>query len=137
MLFKDCLCFSLGKVSREMTKHYRAKLDNYRLTQPQFFLLIALYEDDNILISRLAEKVALDKATLTGILDRLERDGYVKRVYGKKDRRSVAIKLTEKAIGLKDELERIYNETNKYFLSKLTENEYNVFQSIISKLEKI
>ena len=137
MLFKDCLCFSLGKVSREMTKHYRAKLDNFGLTQPQFFLLIALYEDDNILISRLAEKVALDKATLTGILDRLERDGYVKRVYGKKDRRSVAIKLTEKAIGLKDELERIYNETNKYFLSKLTENEYNVFQSIISKLEKI
>ncbi len=137
MLFKDCLCFSLGKVSREMTKHYRAKLDNYGLTQPQFFLLIALYEDDNILISRLAEKVALDKATLTGILDRLERDGYVKRVYGKKDRRSVAIKLTEKAIGLKDELKRIYNETNNYFLSKLTENEYNVFQSIISKLEKI
>lgn len=137
MLFKDCLCFSLGKISREMTKHYREKLDNYGLTQPQFFLLIALYEEDNILISRLAEKVALDKATLTGILDRLERDSYILRVYSKKDRRSVAIKLTEKAIELKDDLEKIYNETNQYFLSRLTKNEYNVFQTIISKFEKL
>ena len=65
MLFQECICFSLGKISRQMAKVYRDRLTQYGISQPQFFLLIALYEEDNILIIRLAEKVALDKSTLT------------------------------------------------------------------------
>ena len=134
MLLKDCICFSLGKALRQISKHYREKLAKFGLTQPQFFLLIALYEEDNILISRLAEKVALDKATITGIIDRLEREGYVKRVYSKQDRRAIYIKLTDKAKNIENDLKKIYHETNSSFLSKLTEEEYKVFQSVIQKL---
>ena len=52
-------------------------------------ICFSLGEEDDILISRLAEKVALDKSTLTGILDRLERDGLVNRVSRPEDRRSL------------------------------------------------
>jgi DNA-binding MarR family transcriptional regulator len=65
MLFQECICFSLGKVSRQMTRVYQERLAQYGLSQPQFFLLIALYEKDNILITRLAEKVALDKSAVS------------------------------------------------------------------------
>ena len=137
MHLNDCICFSLSKISRKMSKIYREKLEEYGITQPQFFLLIALYDEDNILISKLAEKVSLDRATLTGILDRLERDGYVERVFSKNDRRAIYIKLTFKATNMENKLRAIYEKTNSAILSKLSKEEYDTFQKIIYKLENI
>ena len=62
MLFKDCLCFSVGKVSRKMSRITRDRLTPYGLTPTQFFLLTALYEEDGLLISALAQKVALGQS---------------------------------------------------------------------------
>ncbi len=135
MLFQECLCFSLGKISRQMARGYREKLARYGISQPQFFLLIALYEEDDILISRLAEKVALDKSTLTGILDRLERDGLVTRVARPEDRRSLYVCLTDKAHALKKELIQIYDDANSHYLENLTNQERMVFDRVLKKLE--
>jgi len=137
MLFQECICFSLGKISRQMTRVYRERLAKYGLSQPQFFLLIALYEEDNILITRLAEKVALDKSTLTGILDRLERDDLVSRQAKPDDRRGIYIRLTERSLSLRDNLTHIYNDTNQQFLSRLTDQEREVFTEVLKKLEKV
>jgi DNA-binding MarR family transcriptional regulator len=135
MLFQECICFSLGKISRQMAKVYRDRLTQYGISQPQFFLLIALYEEDDILISRLAEKVALDKSTLTGILDRLERDGLVKRVARQENRRSLYICLSTKAYALQNGLTRIYDEINQLFFSRLSEQERDVFDKVMKKLD--
>ncbi len=135
MLFQECICFLLGKISRQMAKVYRERLIEYGISQPQFFLLIALYEEDDILITRLAEKVALDKSTLTGILDRLERDGLVKRVLKQENRRSLYICLTTKAHALRNDLTRIYDEINQLFFSRLSEQERDVFDQVMKKLE--
>lgn len=135
MLFQECICFSLGKISRQMAREYRGKLTRYGISQPQFFLLIALFEEDDILISRLAEKVALDKSTLTGILDRLERDGLVNRVARPENRRSLYVCLTDKALSLKKELIQIYDDTNSHYLVNLTNQERMVFERVLKKLE--
>ncbi|NIA20331.1 MAG: MarR family transcriptional regulator [Xanthomonadaceae bacterium] len=137
MLFQECICFSLGKVSRQMARAYRETLTRYGISQPQFFLLIALYEEDDILISRLAEKVALDKSTLTGILDRLERDGLVNRVSRPEDRRSLYVCLTAKAHSLEQDLTRIYNDTNHHYLANITDQERMIFDEVLKKLEMI
>jgi len=135
MLFQECICFSLGKVSRQMARVYRETLTQYGISQPQFFLLIALYEEDDILISRLAEKVALDKSTLTGILDRLGRDELVSRVAKPEDRRSLHVCLTDKALSLKKDLLQIYNDTNSRYLANLSDQEILIFDQILKKLE--
>lgn len=136
MLFRECLCFALGKVTRQMARAYRERLEPYGLTQPQFFLLIALYEEDDIPISRLADAVALDKSTLTGILDRLERDGLAERVPTTEDRRVVHVRLTPKARALEGELRRIYEETNRAFLVRLTDEERRVLDRVVAKFEE-
>lgn len=58
MLFKDCLCLQIGKVSRKMAKVTRGAIFPHSLTTTQFFLLTALYEKKGITISALAQKVA-------------------------------------------------------------------------------
>ena len=135
MLFKNCLCFAMGKASRKMTKVYREKLTRFGLTQPQFFLLTVLFEEDDLLISALAEKVAMDKSALTGLLDRLERDDLVQRKSSPQDRRITKVRLTPKSEGLRQELTQLYQEINAFFLSRLSEEEKQVFEKVIAKLE--
>lgn len=135
MLFQDCLCFALGRASRRLARVYREKLSPLGLTQPQFFLLIALYEEDGIPISSLAEKVALDKSTLTGLLDRLERDGLIERTPHPEDRRALHVRLAARAEALREPLGAIYEETNRLFLAQLSPEEHQVFQRVVDRLE--
>lgn len=136
MLFKDCLCLQVGRVARKMSKITRKKLASYGLTTTQFFLLTALYEGDGVPISVLAQKVALDKATLTGLLDRLERDDFIERKADPDDRRAIRIFLTPKAESLRVELTELYRQNNGMFLSILTSEESEIFERVVDKLEK-
>jgi len=135
MLFKDCLCFLVGKVARKMARITKERLTPYGLTPTQFFLLTALYEEDGILISALSKKVALDRATLTGLLDRLERAGLTERRADPGDRRAIMVHLTVKAKGLREELTELYNDNNGMFLSLLSQEEKEVFDQVVNKLE--
>ena len=135
MLFKDCLCFQVGKISRKMAKLTRDAVAPYGLTTTQFFLLTALYEEEDISISALAQKVVLDKATLTGLIDRLERDGFVTRQTSHEDRRTVRVCLTPKAEELRETLTNLYHHINRRFLSLLTEEERETFEQVVSKIE--
>lgn len=135
MLFKDCLCLQVGRIARKMSKVTRKKLTSYGLTTTQFFLLTALYEEDGVPISVLAQKVALDKATLTGLLDRLERDDLIGRKADPADRRAIRIFLTPKAELLREELTELYHKNNGMFLSILSREEQEVFERVVNRLE--
>jgi len=135
MLFRDCLCFQVGKMSRKMAKLTRDAVAPYGLTTTQFFLLTALYEEEDISISALAQKVVLDKATLTGLIDRLERDGFVTRQTFPGDRRTIRVRLTPKAEKLRETMTNLYHKINRRFLSLLTEEEREIFERVVSKIE--
>ncbi len=137
MLFKDCLCFQVGKVSRKMARVTHEAVSPYGLTTTQFFLLTALYEEEDISIGALAQKVALDKATLTGLIDRLERDGLVMRQVSTEDRRTVRVRITPKAEKLRETLTNLYHDINRRFLSFLTKKEQKIFEQVVAKIENV
>ncbi len=118
-----------------MSKITRQKLASYGLTTTQFFLLTALYEEDGVPIRVLAQKVALDKATLTGLLDRLERDDLIERKTDPDDRRAIRIFLTPKAESMRLELTELYHQNNGMFLSLLTSEEREIFERVVDKFE--
>ena len=66
------------------------------LTTPQLVVLLALQDDDSVTVGALAERVSLSQATVTAILDRLERQQLVIRRRSEGDRRRVNVGLTER-----------------------------------------
>ena len=84
MPFQDCICFRLGKAARKVTKAYREEIASYGLTHGQFFLIIAVMEEDGLLPSELADKTCQDRPTITGLLDHLEKDGWIEKETGPK-----------------------------------------------------
>ena len=73
------LCFALYTASSRLTSIYRPLLDPLGLTYPQFIVLMALWEEDNVSITSLAEKAGLSNATMTPLLKRLESKKLIER----------------------------------------------------------
>ena len=59
------LCFALYAASRAMTNAYRPILSGLDLTYPQYLVMLALWEQDNVTISALGDRLYLDFGTLT------------------------------------------------------------------------
>ncbi len=136
MPFKDCICFQLGKTVRNVTRAYREEIASLGLTHGQFFLVVAIMEEEGLLPSELAEKTFQDRATITGLLDRLEKDGWIERKPDNRDRRSLRIYLTLSARERKASLLGLFEETNRAFLNRFTPQEWNTMQSFLSRLER-
>lgn len=97
------LCFSLYVCSKEIIRKYKSLLEPYGLTYTGYIIMMALWEEDDITIKSLGEKLFLDSGTLTPLLKKLESQGYIIRTRSQQDERNVYIKLTKEGKDLKAE----------------------------------
>jgi DNA-binding MarR family transcriptional regulator len=79
--------------SRRLTKEQAAR---YGLTGPQLTVVKMLDELGDLSLSELSERIRAQNSTVTGIVDRMEREGLVDRKRSSEDRRVVHIRLTDK-----------------------------------------
>ncbi|CAA7601826.1 MarR family [Acididesulfobacillus acetoxydans] len=109
----------LGDILKAMHRQFKKEFNRFtgesELTVPQIFLLRTLVTKGSISISELAEHLNLANSTVSGIVDRLERDGFVTRVRDKEDRRIVYVELTEHAAHFREQVPRF----NEKFLGEL------------------
>lgn len=71
-----------------------ALCEDFQLTPAQIHVLVWLGYEGALSMGLLASRAAVNEKTLTGVVDRLERDRYVERVRDAEDRRSVLVRLT-------------------------------------------
>ena len=91
------LCFEVYKASSNFAKLYAKTLKPYKLTFPQYLVLLALWEKDDLLVKELGERLELGIGTLNPIINRLIERGWVNKRQSEKDKRAFLISLTEKA----------------------------------------
>ncbi|MFD0896765.1 MarR family winged helix-turn-helix transcriptional regulator [Loigolactobacillus binensis] len=106
---EEQLCFSLYTAQKQYNKYYAIALAPFHLTYPQFIALLTLWEHDTLTVNDLGHYLNLDSGTLTPLLKRLEKDGWVERRRDKADERRVLIYLTQKALANRD---KIYTRVN-------------------------
>jgi DNA-binding MarR family transcriptional regulator len=102
LLLDDQLCFALYAASRAVTTRYRPLLDTLGLTYPQYLVMLVLWEQDSISVSDLGAALHLESSTLSPLLKRLEAGGLLRRERRPEDERSVAVRLTEAGVQLRD-----------------------------------
>ena len=79
LLLKNQLCFPLYACSRKIVSNYTPFLKPLGLTYTQYIVLMVLWEYESINVGKLGEILYLDAGTLTPLLKRLEKAGYVTR----------------------------------------------------------
>ena len=97
-------------------------------------IIFALWGKDGVPIKTLCEKTSLDKSTLTGIIDRLERDGYIVRKPSESDKRSTLISLTGKEQEFAQKVQKVSNQMNRIFYKGFTNEEILQFDSMLERI---
>ena len=97
-------------------------------------IIFALWGKDGVPIKTLCEKTSLDKSTLTGIIDRLERDGYIERKPSETDKRSTLILLTGKEQEFANHIQKVSDQINEIFYKGFTDEEITQFESMLERI---
>ncbi len=95
MKLEHQLCFPLYAAARTVTNLYTPYLKPLGLTYTQYLVFLVLWEQDGITVGEICRKLMLDSGTLSPLLKKMERSGYIVKVHSKEDERSVLISLTE------------------------------------------
>jgi len=93
--------FYLYMEGRRLTKEYARRAN---LTSPQLTVIKILETFGDLSLTELSERIRAQNSTVTGIIDRMEREGLVVRERSKEDRRVVFIRLTPKGAQLAREI---------------------------------
>lgn len=89
-------CFELLALSGAIDRDCAARLAPHRLSEGKFVILFLLNDQPaGLSPHELADRAGVTRATITGLIDGLERDGFVVRRSGLDDRRKIAVVLTE------------------------------------------
>ena len=119
--------------SRRITKELAKRVD---LTGPQLTVVKLLQTVGDLSLSELSDKIRAQNSTVTGIIDRMEREGLVLRERSKEDRRVVHIKLTPKGKALADGIPVEPMEIFKGALESLSVQEMRDLMRIMTKVAK-
>ena len=119
--------------SRRITKELAKRAD---LTGPQLTVVKLLEAFGDLSLSELSDKIRAQNSTVTGIIDRMERESLVTRERSKEDRRVVYIKLTPKGHALAREIPVEPMEVFKSALETLSQQEMKDLLRIMTKVAK-
>ncbi|CAI2931548.1 Transcriptional regulator SlyA [Aminobacter niigataensis] len=91
------LCLEILALSSAIDRDCAARLAPHQLSEGKFVLLFLLHDrPEGLSPHELAERAGVTRATITGLLDGLERDGFLARHAGLEDRRKVSVRLSAK-----------------------------------------
>lgn len=98
------LCFALYSASNAVVRLYRPLLQPFDLTYPQYVVLLALWQQDDISLGELGSQTLFDSGTLTPLVKKLEQKGLLQRVASTRDERVKQVRLTAAGRALEAEV---------------------------------
>ena len=119
----ECMVFLLGKAYQKAHNSFKNRLRPYGLTNMQHLVLEALWYRDAMTATELSRLLRLDKATLSGVLERMAETGWIVKTPDPEDRRVQRLQKKKKANELKDALIRERQASNHEVLAGFTSEE--------------
>lgn len=129
------LCFELLSTARMIDQSCAKRLAPYQLSESRFVILFLLHQEPvGIAPHLLAERAGITRATLTGLLDGLERDGFIQRNHSETDRRSITITLTDKGAQTASSLSLEHTQWIASLMTPLNAQEMQIFSQLLTKI---
>lgn len=123
---------------REMQKAYDAVLEQYGLSESKFIILMFLEraEKHSLMPSELAEKLGASRATITKLVNNMERDQLIRKVPSALDKRAVQVQMTEAGEKLLAKFLPRNFEVTKTLLGQLKQDETEQFFYLLDKIKQ-
>lgn len=130
---KGCACFNLRRAARLVTQRFDKIFREAGITANQFSILMASYNQEGTLLTRMAKTLGMERTTLTRNLSLLERLGVVSIEPGG-DRRERRIAITKKGIELLEKALPLWQRAQKEVMESVGQEEW---EGLITGLHKV
>lgn len=129
------LCFEVLTLASGIDRACAARLAPHRLSEGKFVLLLLLRDlPEGLAPHELAERAGVTRATITGLLDGLERDGFLARHRNQEDRRKVTVRLTVNGQAMARDL---FNEHSQWIASLFAGFDQHERQALSCLLQQV
>jgi DNA-binding MarR family transcriptional regulator len=125
---------SLRQIIRAVDLHSRKLVHDHGLTGPQLLVLRTLDRMGVVPVGTLAKEIILSHATVTGVLDRLEKRVLVRRTRSDLDKRKVLVGVTEAGLVILESAPSLLQEDFVERLSKLKPWEQTLILSSVQRI---
>ena len=130
----DCYIFLIAKAYQKAHRILQVRLKDFGLTNVQHLVLEALWLFPGITGIELSRILNIDKATLSGIIDRLHKGGWIEKKEDINDRRILRLYASQKSLDIKDELIHIRKSANEELLSNFSLEEKILFKRFLLEI---
>lgn len=134
MELNECINYLLTAVQNAVHARFKASLQSLDVTPAQYMVMYCLHKEGDLSPSGLAQFCRLDNSTMTGILTRMEKKGFIERRHSENDRRSVDICITSEGAALLPDILAIINNCNKETLDCLLPEEQQALKSYLVRI---
>ena len=131
---KDTTIYKLLFVQKKLVSAVRSDFEDVDITHENYISLHFIYENPGITQAELAELNTKDRNVIVKTIDRLEKNGWVKRVRNMDDRRAFALFITDYG---EEIIHRYWDklvQRQKEALSVLTEEEQRILDTLLEKV---
>ncbi|MBR4230868.1 MAG: MarR family transcriptional regulator [Bacilli bacterium] len=132
LLLKNQLCFPIYLCSKEIIRKYTPLLDEIDLTYTQYIVMMYFWEKGKSNVKELGKTLLLDSSTLTPLLKKLEKKGYITRVRSPIDERNLDLSITDKGMDLRNKAVTIPKKIGKCI--NLTKEEAQILYKLSYKV---
>jgi len=129
--------FLISKIHQISARIFARMLKQYGIEDinpAQGRIMFALWQNDGIAINDLSKETSLSKSTLTSMLDRLEKNGFLRREPSNRDRRKIYIWRTEKDKSFQKQYVRVSEKMTDMVYQGFTEEEMENFERMLKRI---
>lgn len=131
------LCFPLYVASKEVIRKYKPILDQFDLTYTQYIAMMVIWEEQQIKVTELGNRLYLDTGTISPLIRKLKDKQYITITRDINDERVQIINLTEQGAKLREQAVQIPNEMMKSNCINLSKEEAIELKRLLEKVINI
>ncbi len=132
--FEEYLPIATSTAAKAINDAFNNVVLKYGLTRSQCVALYYIYLAGAINQKDLAKKMSIRESTMTGLLDRMERDGLIDRKLDEEDMRRKAISLSKKGEEKYGEITQVTEEFVREATCKIDDKDLEIYQKVLDQV---
>jgi DNA-binding MarR family transcriptional regulator len=127
----------LHKASRQISMYLEARTGELGVSPSEGHILTYLRSYAPTPVGELVRVFGIKQSTFTGILDRLEQTGFIRRELNPEDRRSFLIHITDEGRDLAERINGLLEKLEEDILRRVSERDVKGFQAVMKAVEEV
>lgn len=130
----DSLGYQIGLLNRLYDRCLQEALKEYGVAPGQFAPLVMLFEEDGLTQAELCRRINVEQPTMANTLERMERDGLVKRKADTDDRRRAHVFLTARAKDIQAQVMEAARAVSNQTVARLSAGEQDEMFRLVARM---